>query len=107
MPIIQGLILEYSTIYTDGWKAYDGLVPNSYEHYRVFHSENRVRVRKEPCQRNRELLELRQEAAGEAQWLQFRCFRATLEGVRVGRHNHRHEDLLPPIKKLYRRTYLD
>ena len=40
MPIIKGLILEQSTIYTDGWKAYDGLVLNGYEHYRVFHSEN-------------------------------------------------------------------
>ena len=26
MPVIKGLILEQSTIYTDGWKAYDGLV---------------------------------------------------------------------------------
>ena len=33
MPIIRGLILEKSTIYTDGWKAYDGLVLNGYEHY--------------------------------------------------------------------------
>ena len=40
MPIIKGLILEQSTIYTDGWRAYDGLVLNGYEHYRVFHSEN-------------------------------------------------------------------
>lgn len=40
MPIIQGKILEGSTIHTDGWKAYDGLVLNGYDHYRVFHSEN-------------------------------------------------------------------
>lgn len=40
MPIIQGKILEGSTIYTDGWKAYDSLVLNGYDHYRVFHSEN-------------------------------------------------------------------
>lgn len=26
MPIIQGKILGGSTIYTDGWKAYDGLI---------------------------------------------------------------------------------
>jgi transposase-like protein len=26
MPIIQGKILEGSTIHTDGWKAYDGLI---------------------------------------------------------------------------------
>lgn len=40
MPIIQGKILENSTIHTDGWKAYDGLILNGYEHYRVFHSAN-------------------------------------------------------------------
>ena len=40
MPIIQGKILENSTIYTDGWKAYDGLILNGYDHYRIFHSEN-------------------------------------------------------------------
>lgn len=40
MPIIQGKILEGSTIHTDGWKAYDGLILNGYSHYRVFHSEN-------------------------------------------------------------------
>ena len=26
MPIIQGKILEGSTIHTDGWRAYDGLI---------------------------------------------------------------------------------
>ena len=40
MPIIQRRILEGSTIYTDGWKAYDGLILNGYEHYRVYHSKN-------------------------------------------------------------------
>jgi len=40
MPIIQGKILEGSTIHTDGWKAYDGLILNGYNHYRVFHHKN-------------------------------------------------------------------
>ena len=40
MPIIQGKILTGSTIHTDGWKAYDGLILNGYNHYRVFHHEN-------------------------------------------------------------------
>ncbi len=40
MPIIQGHILEGSTVHTDGWKAYDGLVLNGYDHYRVYHSHN-------------------------------------------------------------------
>jgi transposase-like protein len=40
MPIIQGQILEGSTVHTDGWKAYDGLILNGYDHDRVQHSEN-------------------------------------------------------------------
>ena len=40
MPIIEGKVLEGSTIYSDGWKAYDGLILNGYDHYRVYHSKN-------------------------------------------------------------------
>jgi len=40
MPIIQGRILENATVYTDGWGAYDGLILNGYDHYRVFHSRD-------------------------------------------------------------------
>lgn len=40
LPIIQGKVLEGSTIHTDGWKAYDGLILNGYDHYRVFHSHD-------------------------------------------------------------------
>lgn len=40
LPIIQGKILEGSTINTDGWRAYDGLILNGYDHHRVFHSHN-------------------------------------------------------------------
>jgi transposase len=40
MPIIQGHILEGSTIHTDGWRAYDGLILNGYDHHRVYHSHD-------------------------------------------------------------------
>ena len=40
MPLVEGKVLEGSTIYSDGWKAYDGLILNGYDHYRVFHSSN-------------------------------------------------------------------
>lgn len=40
MPIIKGKVLEDSTIYSDGWKSYDGLVLNGYKHYRIYHSKN-------------------------------------------------------------------
>ncbi|MCA9376840.1 IS1595 family transposase [Candidatus Nomurabacteria bacterium] len=40
MPIIEGKVLEGSTIYSDGWKNYDGLILNGYDHYRVYHSKD-------------------------------------------------------------------
>ncbi len=40
MPVIQGKVLEGSTIYSDAWRAYDGLILNGYDHYRVHHHEN-------------------------------------------------------------------
>ena len=40
LPVIRGKIVEESTVYTDGWKSYDGLVLNGYKHYRVYHSKD-------------------------------------------------------------------
>jgi transposase-like protein len=40
MPMIQGQILTGSTIHTDGWKAYDGLILNGYDHDCVYRNEN-------------------------------------------------------------------
>jgi len=40
LPIIKGQVLEESTIYTDGWKAYDCLVTEGYKHHRIHHSKN-------------------------------------------------------------------
>ena len=40
LPIIKGKVLEETTIFTDGWKSYDGLVLNGYRHYRIYHSKN-------------------------------------------------------------------
>lgn len=33
LPIIEGKVLEESTIYSDGWRTYDGLILNGYDHY--------------------------------------------------------------------------
>ena len=38
-PIIKRLVGHRSTIYTDKWRAYDGLVLNGYKHYRINHSK--------------------------------------------------------------------
>ena len=40
MPVIKGKILEGSTVYTDGWKSYDGLILYGYKHRRIYHQKN-------------------------------------------------------------------
>ena len=39
MPIVRQLVRKQSTIYTDKWKAYDGLVFDGYKHKRINHSK--------------------------------------------------------------------
>ena len=39
-PIIRGQVLSQASIYTDGWKACDGLVLGGYEHHRIHHHQN-------------------------------------------------------------------
>lgn len=40
MPILKGKILEESTVYTDGWKSYHGLIYQGFQHFRIYHSKN-------------------------------------------------------------------
>ncbi len=40
MPIIKGQVLSEATVYTDGWKSYDGLVLGGYKHHRIHHHKN-------------------------------------------------------------------
>ena len=40
MPVVRGQVLSESTVYTDGWKSYDGLVLGGYKHHRIHHHEN-------------------------------------------------------------------
>ena len=40
LPIIKGQVLAEATIYTDGWKSYDGLVLDGYKHHRIHHHKN-------------------------------------------------------------------
>ena len=44
MPIIKGNVLEGSIIHSGGWKAYEGLILNVYDHYRVHHGAKEVNV---------------------------------------------------------------
>src|SRR5690606_22558084 len=41
MGVLKGQVIPAgSTIYTDGWRAYDGLVLEGYKHYRIHHHQN-------------------------------------------------------------------
>ena len=40
MPVIKGKVLTDTTIYTDGWTSYDGLILHGYKHKRIHHHEN-------------------------------------------------------------------
>jgi len=99
MPIIQGQILEGSTVHSDGWKAYDGLILNGYDHYRVFHCENEFARGK--CHVN----------GIESFWSYAKLRLAKFNGCksdmfvlhlkeREFRFNHRNENLQKIIKKL-------
>jgi transposase len=45
-PIIKRLIAKDTIVYTDGWKSYDGLVLDGYKHYRINHSKEFARGKK-------------------------------------------------------------
>ena len=106
MPIIKGLILEQSTIYTDGWKAYDGLVLNGYEHYRVFHSENEFARGKSHVNGIENFWSFAKRRLAKFNGCASAAFVLHLKECEW-RYTHRNEDLLPLLKKLYRNTYLD
>ena len=40
MPIIKGKVLPGATVYTDGWRSYDGLIVSGYRHKRIYHEKN-------------------------------------------------------------------
>mgnify|MGYP003769299289 CR=1 FL=1 len=52
LPIIKGHVLEGSDIFTDGWKAYDGLLLDGHKHYRIADHNNEFREGQEPCKRH-------------------------------------------------------
>ena len=40
LPILKGKILEESTGFTDGWKSYQVLIYQGFQHYRIYHSKD-------------------------------------------------------------------
>ena len=106
MPIIKGLILEQATIYTDGWAAYDGLILNGYEHYRVFHSKNEFARGKSHANGIENFWSFAKRRLAKFNGCSSSAFVLHLKECEW-RYNHRNDDLLALIKKLYKKTYLD
>ncbi len=89
-PVITGQILEETTVYTDGWKAYDSLIREGYKHHRVHHHKD-------------EFARGKNHVNGiESFWSYVKFRMAKLRGVRrekfilhlkesAWRFNHRHE----------------
>ena len=101
LPVIQGKILEKSIIYTDGWRAYDGLILNGYEHYRVFHSENEFTRGKSHVNGIENFWSFAKRRLAKFNGCASDKFHIHLKECEF-RYNHRNEDLLPIIKKLFK-----
>jgi len=103
MPIIQGKILEKSVIYTDGWKAYDGLILNGYDHYRVYHSENEFSRGKSHVNGIENFWSFAKRRLAKFNGCAADKFTLHLKECEF-RYNHRGEDLLPIVKKLFKKS---
>ena len=102
MPIIQGKILEGSTVYTDGWRAYDGLILNGYDHYRVFHSHNEFARGKSHVNGIESFWSFTKRRLAKFNGLTDNKFFLHLKECEF-RFNHRHkQDYLPVLWKIWK-----
>ena len=101
MPIIQGKILEGSTIHTDGWKAYDGLILNGYDHYRVFHNQNEFARGKSHVNGIECFWSFAKRRLSKFNGFSNESFVLHLKECEF-RFNHRGENLLPILTKICR-----
>ena len=103
LPIIQGKIPEGSTIYTDGWKAYDGLILNGYEHYRVYHSKNEFARGKSHVNGIESFWSFAKRRLAKFNGLSDHKFFLHLKESKF-RFNHRHENLDQKTLKIMRKS---
>jgi transposase-like protein len=105
MPIIQGQILEGSTVHTDGWKAYDGLILNGYDHYRVFHCENEFARGKSHVNGIESFWSYAKTRLAKFNGCHAESFVLHLKECEF-RFNHRNENLCKIVKKLVKKSQI-
>ena len=102
MPIIQGHILDGSTINTDGWKAYDGLILNGYDHHRVFHSKDEFARGKCHVNGIENFWSFAKRRLAKFNGCSSGAFALHLKECEF-RYNHRNDDLFKIIKQIFNR----
>lgn len=102
MPIIQGKILENSTIYIDGWRIYDGLILNGYEHCRTFRYENEFARDKNHVNGIESLWSFTKQKMGKLNGIHETKFILHLKESEF-RWNQRNKDLEEEIWRIFKR----
>jgi transposase len=102
LPVIQGKILEKSVVYTDGWKAYDGLILNGYDHYRVYHSGDEFARGKIPVNGIENFWSYAKRRLSKFNGCASEKFVLLLKECEF-RYNHRNEVLLKLVTKIFKR----
>jgi transposase-like protein len=101
MPVIQGKILSGSTMHTEGWHAYDGLVLNGYDHYRVYHHENEFARGKSHVNGIENFWSYAKRRLNKFNGCASDHFILHLKESEF-RYNHRNEDLVKIITKIFK-----
>ena len=86
-------------IHTDGWAAYDGLILNGYDHYRVFHSANEFARGKSHVNGIESFWSFAKRRLAKFNGCSTETFILHLKETEF-RFNHRSENLLKIVKKL-------
>ena len=102
LPVIQGKILEKSVIYTDGWKGYDGLIVNGYDHYRVFRSHDEFVRGKSHVSGTENFRSFAKRRLAKFNGCASDKFVPHLKECEF-RYNHRNEDLFKLVSKIFNR----
>ena len=93
IPIIQDKVSEDSTVYTDGFKTYDGLVNMGYKkHYRISHGDNEFANGRNHINGIENFWGIAKARLNKFRGLSKRTFYLHLKECEF-RFNHRNEDL--------------
>ena len=103
-PILKGKVLEGSTVYSDDWKSYDGLVYN-YDHYRIYHSENEFARGKNHINGIESFWSWSKRRLTKFNGIHKKYFHLHLKECEW-RFNHRHDDIYRILLREFRRNPL-